>query len=457
MMNRIHPLIMKKSKLILTSCVLSLMLTSCLERPDNKSDIFGPEPVELTVNQQNVVNDINDYAFPLSGSNPNLPFDELSSLNQLGEARIVGLGEATHGTKEFFEMKDRIFRYLVEEHGFKAIAFEMDFAEALIFNDYVLTGEGNLEKLMKEKMFFWTWQTSEVRDLLEWMKNYNLDKAEEDKIQFWGYDTQIIFNNAPILLEKLTSVDANLKDEVGRLLTGYQNLDPDYYRQVAGAYREGIKKSVDSSYALIENEKELIIQNSSEKEFQLILQLARNIVQTEEVRFSNSDPSSRNLRDQFMAENQLWLLDYLGTTTQIASWAHNNHVANNINYGLGGAMGFHLKNKLGEAYQIIGFSFGKGAFTAFSNRLGRNVITQDPLVNSLNFYFYHADPDNFILDLSSLEGGSALNAVIITNTNFLNIGSVFVGNPENYYYELRLKTHYDIIIHFDETEESDLL
>ena len=88
---------------------------------------------------------------------------------------MLGLGEATHGTSEFFNMKDRIFRYFVEEHGFRAFGFEMDFGESLIFEEYVQGGEGDIEELMVKKMIFWIWRAEEVKQLLILMREYNQD------------------------------------------------------------------------------------------------------------------------------------------------------------------------------------------------------------------------------------------------------------------------------------------
>ncbi len=447
---------MKKIDLIFLSCLLLILMNACLK----KTEIDEPssQPFELTLDQQNIVDDVNEYASLISGAEHNLAKDELSPLNKLGEARIVGFGEATHGTKEFFQMKHRLFRYLVEEHGFKAIAFEMDFAEAMIFNEYVLTGKGDLEKLMRDKMLFWTWRTTEVRDLLEWMKEYNESRVDEAKIQFWGVDTQFNTYNAPFLIEKLEGIDSILHRQAKILTSSFQLLEFGYYRDKTEEFRNGIKNDVESLLQLIEDQQQLIIQKTSEKEYQLIRQLAYNIIQAEATIYDQNIPESVNLRDQYMAENQLWLLDYLGPDTRICSWAHNSHVANNIYFGKGGSMGYNLRQNLGDEYQIIAFSFSKGAFTAFNNfRLVRNVISEDPVLNSFNFYFYHADFDNFILDLSTLPRLSDLGKLINKKTRFLGIGATFDGEPLNYYALIELKRYYNIIIHFDKTEDSDLL
>lgn len=417
-----------------------------------------PSPIELTVDQQRIVDDLNRYSHPLSDANPIGDPAELSPLDRLRDVRIVGLGEATHGTREFFRMKHRIFRYLVENHGYNVFAFEMDFAEGMIFNEYVLTGQGNIDQLMKEKMIFWTWRTEEVKDLLLWMKSYNESRADESKIQFWGYDTQFNTYNAPFLLKRLNNIDADLHRQATLLLQPFQQLDPDYYSEKTEAFRNGIKRDVDSLYNLIEANQALIEESTSENDYRLILQLARSIVQTEQVRWSFGITTAPNHRDQYMAENQIWLLDYLGAGTKIASWAHNEHVANNINFGIGGGMGFHLRNELGRNYQVLGFSFSKGRFTAFNRiRLGANNIEQEPLEDSFNFFFHYAEEDNFILDLHDIPNRTSLINMINTPNKFLSIGSVYYGNPNEHYGQIRLKSLYDIIIHFDETENSKLL
>lgn len=104
--------------------------------------------------------------------------EDLRWLDPLADKNVVGLGEATHGTAEFFDAKHRIFRYLVENHGYKVFAFEADFGESIYLNEAVQQGNAaGIESLMKSKMHFWTWKTREVKELLEWMCTYNQGKA----------------------------------------------------------------------------------------------------------------------------------------------------------------------------------------------------------------------------------------------------------------------------------------
>lgn len=117
--------------------------------------------------------------------------DDLKFLDPIGNKSIIGLGEATHGTAEFFKSKHRILKYLVEKHNYKIFAFEADFGESLLINEAIQKSDSNsIEALMKNKMHFWTWKTEEVKDLLVWMCTYNLNKSAQEKVQYLGIDCQ---------------------------------------------------------------------------------------------------------------------------------------------------------------------------------------------------------------------------------------------------------------------------
>ncbi|MEM8586186.1 MAG: erythromycin esterase family protein, partial [Bacteroidota bacterium] len=97
----------------------------------------------------------------------------------LGEKPIVGMGEATHGTAEFYRLKNQLFRLLVTEAGFKAIVFEIPWGNALVVNDYVLNDIGTAESVVGQT-YYWTYNTQEVIDLVQWMHDYNQGLSEEE-------------------------------------------------------------------------------------------------------------------------------------------------------------------------------------------------------------------------------------------------------------------------------------
>lgn len=118
-------------------------------------------------------------------------FEDLAPLQKMiGNARVVGLGEGTHGTREHFQAKHRLLEYLVTQLGFTIFSIEANMPESYALNDYVLGGDGDVEDLISG-MYFWTWNTHEVRDMVEWMRAYNADQSDPKKrVQFTGFDMQ---------------------------------------------------------------------------------------------------------------------------------------------------------------------------------------------------------------------------------------------------------------------------
>ena len=115
-------------------------------------------------------------------------FADMQPLKKIiGNARIVSLGEATHGTREFFQLKHRMLEFLATEMGFTIFSIEANMPEAYRLNDYVLNGEGDPAKLLKG-MYFWTWDTQEVLAMIQWMREFN--KSGKGRVQFTGFDMQ---------------------------------------------------------------------------------------------------------------------------------------------------------------------------------------------------------------------------------------------------------------------------
>jgi erythromycin esterase-like protein len=139
-------------------------------------------------------------------------FADMQPLKKIiGDARIVALGEATHGTREFFQLKHRVLEFLATEKGFTIFSIEANMPEAYRLNDYVLNGNGDPAKLIKG-MYFWTWDTEEVLDMVLWMREFN--KSGKGRVQFTGFDMQ-----TPNVAAGIVS------DFVGKYEPGYSSLD----------------------------------------------------------------------------------------------------------------------------------------------------------------------------------------------------------------------------------------
>jgi erythromycin esterase-like protein len=131
---------------------------------------------------------IRQNAVPLQTVEAGHGFADLEPLGQIvGNARIVELGEATHGTREFFQLKHRIIEYLAAQKGFTIFSIEGNMPEAYRLNDYVLHGIGDPTELLGG-LYFWTWNTQEVLDMILWMRDFN--QSGKGHIEFTGFDMQ---------------------------------------------------------------------------------------------------------------------------------------------------------------------------------------------------------------------------------------------------------------------------
>lgn len=443
---------MKNSYLLLAT--LLLISVGCGE---DAMEII-PEVID---EDQVLVDLIEEASFPLSTSPLSLSDNELAIFDGVADARIVGLGEATHGSREFFEMKERVFRYLVENHGYNAFLFEMDLAEARIFNEWVQgRREGDIADLMRRFMIFWTWRTEEVQHLLEWMRSYNQGKAEEDMIGFYGVDVQFQFFDLPQLAEIIGRVDASLAEEVRIKNDKYSNIRFEYQENFSDALVAEVLGGIRFAKSTIEDLEEDIVSQVGVEGWKWAKQLVRHMEQVQQVSFDFAKNGRYYVRDDYMAENVTWYFDLLGSDKKFVLWAHNGHVAddNRIYAPFGGAQGDYLKKEYGEDYQNVGFSFGKGSFSAqedVESEVTVHTISDDPIEGSYNRLLNKTQNDRFILPLEDKR--DELDAWLKGPQTFLGIGLLYNDNPNDFYRMINLKEHFDYIIHFDEVETSVLL
>ena len=135
-----------------------------------------------------VVEWIRSNAVRLTSPEAGRGFEDMQALRKMiGSARIVSLGEATHGSREFFQLKHRMLEFLATEMSFSIFSIEANMPEAYRLNDYVLEGKGDPAALLRG-MYFWTWDTEEVLAMIQWMRQYN--QSGKGRLQFTGFDMQ---------------------------------------------------------------------------------------------------------------------------------------------------------------------------------------------------------------------------------------------------------------------------
>jgi erythromycin esterase len=304
-------------------------------------------------------------ALPLATAEPGSGFSDLELFRAIiGNARVVSMGEATHGTREFFQLKHRMIEYCVSQLGFTVIGFEAEYGATLSVNDYVLHGKGKAKDVVVG-MGFWTWDTEEVVALIEWVRAWNL--THERKVKFYGFDMQSGAASALHVLGYLERVAPNLATESERILSRLCSRYAGQFDLISAAERETISAQIKTVHDAFAAERELWAGKTGELDWQLGRRSA--IVLEQFLRLEEIDGDGRDFeggfkfRDRCMADNVHALLEAEGPDAKVLLWAHNGHVQKSAYFDIPN-MGSFLAAELGVDYRVVGFAFNQGSFQA---------------------------------------------------------------------------------------------
>ncbi len=313
-----------------------------------------------------VVDRIRSRAIHLSTVEAGHGFDDLQPFAGVdGDARIVALGEATHGTREFFQLKHRLVEFLVSELGFTTFAIEANWPECERVNDYVATGTGDAAAALAG-LYFWTWDTEEVLSLIEWMRAWNAAHEANRQVRFAGIDAQFPSLAGANVRAYLKEVDAAYLATVSDALELVSGLSLHGERH-DDAIEQQLSETVRSIETRLCGQEDGYVADSSPAAWRSSCHQARILGQIDATRQANGDAAQFNARDQAMADNVDHLIGDAGTDAKVIVWAHNGHVTRDS----GGmfdpnlkTMGETLSERHGQAYFAVGFAFGQGSFQA---------------------------------------------------------------------------------------------
>ena len=400
-------------------------------------------------------------AHPFEGSHLSLPHDDLELLRDLvGDARVVALGENTHGARDFFEMKARILRFLVEEMGFDTFAIEATWPESLRLDRYVRTGEGDPAMLLSG-LYFWTWNTESVLEMIEWMRDHNEAGGE---VGFHGVDLKFPGMALHLVREYFGLVAPDRLDFIsGKLdcLTRFANgptgrFPRTRYDDETDAYRAECGASLEEARAVLVENREPYEAAGGADRYAIALQSLRVAYQY------HLEVVGEQSRDESMAENTIWLGDRIGPDGRIVLWAHNFHVA-----AQPVAQGFHLREAFGDDLVIVGFTHEGGRFTALrliegpSGAVGNTGLDsfdlEPPVEGSFEAYFAEAAAPRFVLDLRRPLDEPA-SAWLSEARPFRRIGCCYdPARADSYWLDTPLPQWFDAIIHFESTRPTVVL
>lgn len=364
---------------------LALLLICCFVLVTSIS--YNNQAIAIEASDDEI--DLSNFLLPIETTKAGNGYGDLLFLKEILEDKnIVAMGEATHGTKEFFEMKHRIFEFLVEEMGFRIFAIEDTFGAAVVVNDYILNGIGDAYSVVKGLLLPWT--TEEVVDLIEWMRDYNERVDDKDKVKFYGFDLQFVPVNKERLLDYLNIVDNNTYIAHKN---GLRYIDKHW--SLSKNQTDEINKTLEALEEIFDANRDGYIARSSLKEYQMNYQhinVMKQYMSRKEAQKSKIWTDSANVRDYYMAENVKWILDYEESyygNNKILLWAHNGHVNKNFqNYT---SMGYHLKEAYGDSMYVIGFDFYEGSFRARPLVFGKiiNKLAEFTFTGSINSFGYN--------------------------------------------------------------------
>ncbi|RSN17606.1 erythromycin esterase [Streptomyces sp. WAC 05977] len=405
----------------------------------------GPAPVRS----------LDRAAHPLRSTEPGRNTADLRALGgMIGGAKVVGLGEATHGSHEFFTMKERVFRYLVEERGFRAFALELSWSAGLEIDEYVQSGEGDVRELAKRTLAGSPWDREEFVSLIRWMREYN--RAHPGRtVHFVGDDLGAPSVNDAFFARITDYVRQHHPADLprlNRLYTGLRPIDDAFaYLRKPLDERLRLATQAEQAYELIKG-----LPGAGAREW--AEQHARFVAQT--VRFLAVDlsdpkglPAAQILRDRAMAENVAWWQRRTGHRILLS--AHNGHVSYESDSPAmyPKTQGAFLRETLGRDYLPIGFTFDRGSFLSKDKALEgdwkRFSVPAAPS-GSNEHTLDRVRFEDFYLDVRTAPPSA--RAWLDTARPTRTIGTQFPVDLA----AVSLRRSYDVVIHLHDVRQADL-
>lgn len=411
---------------------------------------------------------ITSVAHPLNGAADD--YDPLMEL--VGDARFVLLGEATHGTHEFYRERAEITKRLILEKGFTAVAVEADWPDAYRVNRYVrgCNDDPDSERALAGFQRFptWMWRNTEVLEFVDWLRSHNdALLPEQAKVGFYGLDLYSLFGSMQEVLSYLDRVDPEAAKQARSRYACFDHYHEDSQRYgyatsfgMSPTCEEQVLKQLQELRARAPQYREQDGQLAADAFFhaEQNARLVRNAEQYYRTMFQGRI-SSWNLRDRHMADTLDALAGHLsrpGKPAKVVVWEHNSHIgdARATEIGEQGewTVGQLVRERHRDDAVLIGFSTYQGTVTAASDWDGpaENKRVRPALSGSYEEAFHRAGLPRFLLPL---RGEAA--AAILPSTALLEraIGVIYAPHSErqSHYFYAHLAQQFDAVLHFDET------
>lgn len=393
-------------------------------------------------------------------------------LNAIGDARFVLIGEATHGTHEFYRERAEITKRLINEKGFIAVAVEADFPDANRVNAYINGRGRDLDAVDSMSSFerfpTWMWRNADVLDFVGWLRTHNdIEKVNGQGVGFFGLDLYSLHTSIEAVLTYLAKVDPEAAARARNRYSCFDHFGKDS-QKYGSAVNRGIADSCEDEVAVQLAELHASTVEYSrhdgriaKDEFFFAEQNARLVKNAENYyrMMYRSDVSSWNLRDHHMMQTLIALDEHLTTAkrkAKIVVWEHNSHLgdasatqmAERGEYNVGQL----TRNHYGSDAYLIGFTTYGGTVTAASDWGGpaQRKRVRPGLAGSYEELFHEVGLDRALFLMTE---GSALSNILATPMLERAIGVIYRPETErqSHYFQAKLSHQFDAVIHIDQT------
>lgn len=389
----------------------------------------------------------------------------------IGDCKLVLIGEASHGTHEFYRERARITQQLIIEKGFTAVAVEADWPDSYKINQYV---KGNLSQSISavsaldgfKRFPTWMWRNLDVLDFISWLKGYNDELLPTEKIGFYGLDLYSLYTSIGVVIGYLEKVDPEAVEKAKQRYACFDRFEQDLQEY-----------SLMSAYGLSKDcEEEVIAQlqelrhhaweyahhgQTAEEAFfnaEMNAWLAKDAEHYYRTMFTGR-VKSWNLRDTHMFNTLKLLLDHLSHSKEakVIVWAHNSHVGDARATELGRTgelnIGQLVRQEFKDLAYLIGFSTDTGTVTAASNwdSPAERKHVREALPGSYEALFSQTGIPNFFV---LLQKDPQLKNALIKPRLERAIGVIYAPQTErqSHYFHAVLPDQFDAIIYFNNTQ-----
>jgi erythromycin esterase-like protein len=405
-----------------------------------------------------------------AGVSPILSDWDYEPLFQLmGDRQVVLIGEASHGTHEFYETRANLTKRLIAEKGFQSLALEADWPDALRVHRYTQgnNADPNAEAALADFKRFpqWMWRNTVVLEFVEWLRQWN-QGHEKSQVGFYGMDLYSLHSSIAEVLRYLDEVDPAAARRARQRYACFEDFgDPQMYGYAAGKGMTELceDKVVAQLMELRKRAGEIMGRDGQQAgaEFFYAEQNARLIANAERYYRSmfQGRASSWNLRDQHMAGTIQSLLTHLDSgQSKIVVWAHNSHLgdARATEMSERGELnvGQLMREKFGDEAFLLGFSTYTGTVTAADDwgAPAQRKRVRPGLPESYERLFHGTGIPHFWLDLRGKKEATAdvLRGPLLERA----IGVIYRPETErwSHYFHAQIDKQFDALIHFDETK-----